>query len=326
MRMNSMRKKHLTLMVIPHNEDRVREFGLSWALIWGACAILIFCFAALIYYGVGYYVRLNREAKFATIEAENRALVEQMKMVDANLLQLRQRMNDLLSRDRQLRQMANLQPADGEAQKAVAGNGPGVGGPAPVRGVAQASYPMVQKVSLDLDHLLREADLVKGSFEEVASKLDKDIDLRNHTPSISPVRPSEAWVSSSFGSRRDPFTGEVEMHAGLDICSQIGTKVVATADGVVAERREDAYFGRHIVLNHKYGLETLYGHLQRFEVEPGQKVKRGQVIGYVGRTGRATAPHVHYGVKQGGRWINPMPYILEREELASRPAFALRDR
>lgn len=323
--MNSMRKKHLTLMVIPHNEDRVREFGLSWALIWGACAILIFCFAALIYYGVGYYVRMNREAKFSTIEAENRALVERMKMVDANLLQLRQRMNDLLTRDRQLRQMANLQPAEGVAQKAPAGR-PSGGAPAAVRGGGPASHPMVQKVSLDLDHLLREADLVKGSFEEVASKLDKDIDLRNHTPSISPVRPSEAWVSSWFGHRRDPFTGGSEMHAGLDLCSQTGTKVLATADGVVAMRREDSYFGKHLVLNHKYGLETLYGHLQQFAVEPGQRVKRGQVIGYVGRTGRATAPHVHYGVRQGGRWVNPMPYILERDELASRPASALQDR
>ncbi len=80
-----MRKKHLTLMVIPHSEDRVREFGLSWALIWGACAILIFCFSALIYYGVGYYIRLNREAKFAKIEAENQALMAQIKSVDANI-------------------------------------------------------------------------------------------------------------------------------------------------------------------------------------------------------------------------------------------------
>lgn len=318
-----MRKKHMTLMVIPHNEDRVREFGLSWALIWGACAILIFCFAALIYYGVGYYVRLNREAKFTTIEAENRALVEQMRSVDANLLQLRQRMNDLLTRDRQLRQMANLQPEGGEAQRAAEG-GSSAAALAEGRGGMPASHPMVQKVSVDLDHLLREADLVKGSFEEVASKLDKDIDLRSHTPSISPVRPSEAWISSRFGNRLDPFTGDVEMHAGLDICTRMGTLVMATADGMVAERREDAQFGRCLVLNHKYGLETLYGHLLRFAVEPGQKVKRGQVIGYVGQTGRATAPHVHYGVRQNGRWINPMPYILEKEELASHPAFALK--
>lgn len=319
-----MRKKHMTLMVIPHNEDRVREFGLSWALIWGACAILIFCFAALIYYGVGYYVRLNREAKFATIEAENRALMEQVRSVDANLLKLRQRMNDLVTRDQQLRQMADLPPEGGEAQKGMAGR---LNGAALAEGrETPASHPMVQKVSVDLDHLLREADLVKGSFQEVASKLDKDIDLRNHTPSVSPVRPFEAWISSSFGSRRDPFTSEREMHLGLDICSRMGTKVMATADGVVAERREDSQFGKHIVLSHTRGLETLYGHLMRFAVEAGQKVKRGQVIGYVGQTGRATAPHVHYGVRQNGRWINPLPYILEKNELASRPAFANRGR
>lgn len=319
-----MRKKHLTLMVIPHNEDRVREFGLSWALIWGACAILMFCFAALIYYGVGYYIRMNREARFAGIEAENRALVEQIRSVDASMDQLKQRLNDLATRDRQLRQMANLQPAEHEA-RAVAGAS-SVSGESPAYrgGTGNGAPASVQKVNLDLDHLLHEADLVRGSFDEVASKLGKDVDLRNHTPSISPVRPSESWISSWFGYRRDPFTSDREMHAGLDICSQVGTRILATADGVVAERREDSQFGKHIVLSHKNGLETLYGHMQRFAVESGQKVKRGQVIGYVGQTGRATAPHVHYGVRQNGRWVNPMPYILERDELASRPSSSRR--
>jgi murein DD-endopeptidase MepM/ murein hydrolase activator NlpD len=100
---------------------------------------------------------------------------------------------------------------------------------------------------------------------------------------------------------------------------------MATADGVVAERREDSQFGRWVILRHKDGLETLYGHMQRFgAVEAGQKVRRGQVIGYVGRSGRATAPHVHYGVRQNGRWVNPLPYILERDDLSARPAFATR--
>ena len=316
-----MRKKHLTLMVIPHSEDRVREFGLSWALIWGACAILIFCFAALIYYGVGYYIRLNREAQFATIEAENHALMTQIKTVDANMDQLKQRLNELDTRDRQLRQMANLQPAGHEAARSGAEGFDG----SEVRGETAGSGSMVQKVNVDLDHLLREADRVKGSFDEVATKLDRDSELRNRTPSISPVRTSEAWLSSGFGYRSDPFTGDREMHAGLDICSQPGAPIMATADGVVLERREDAQFGRCVVLHHKDGLETLYGHMQRFAVESGQKVKRGQVIGYVGRTGRATAPHVHYGVRQNGRWVNPLPYILEREDLASRRAFAVRN-
>lgn len=316
-----MRKKHLTLMVIPHSEDRVREFGLSWALIWGACSVLIFCFAALIYYGVGYYLRLNREAKFATIEAENHALMAQIRNVDANMDQLKVRLNELMTRDRQLRQLANLQPPGREASK---GAGEGAS-PSSFRAESPNSGATVQKVNLDLDHLLREADRVRGSFDEVAYKLDRDIDLRNRTPSISPVHIHEAWLSSGFGYRRDPFTGGREMHAGLDLCSQTGAPIMATADGVVAERREDSQFGRFVILRHKEGLETLYGHMLRSTVEPGQKVKRGQLIGYVGRTGRATAPHVHYGVRQNGHWVNPLPFILEGQDFSSRPGLANRN-
>ena len=170
------------------------------------------------------------------------------------------------------------------------------------------------RARLDMDHLLQEARRLKGSFYEIGDVLENDIDIRNHTPSISPVPHTDSWISSRFGRRRDPFTAALHMHRGVDICNRIGTPVIATADGKVSVRRKDGNFGNYILIDHKYGLESGYAHLQRFSVRPGDRVKRGQIIGYLGRTGRVTAPHLHYGIKRDGRWVNPFPYFLEGRE------------
>ena len=315
-----MKKRHLTLMVIPHDENRVKEYGLSLRSIRGMCGVLILCFAALLYFGIGYYIRLNQESEFAMLEAENRSLATQMKEVDHELLELRQQMTELVSSDMRLRQMANLLPID-DVPGTNGTNGNGTNGNHPPA-VATGQKSMARKVSLDLENLLREADLVKGSFDEVATKLSKDIDIRDHTPSISPVLLSNAWISSQFGRRRHPFTGKMHTHRGVDISCRRGTHIFAVADGIVSRRKRDQELGKFIEIDHKYGLKTLYGHLKGFEVKRGQKVRRGQIIGYVGMTGRATAPHVHYGLKKNGRWVNPFPYILDRERLESNRALA----
>ena len=303
------------MIVIPHDENRVKEYGLSLRSIRGMCGVLILCFAALLYFGIGYYIRLNQESEFAMLEAENRSLATQMKEVDHELLDLRQQMTELVSSDMRLRQMANLLPIDEDpGTNGTNGNHP--------TALLTGTKLMARKVSLDLENLLREADLVKGSFDEVATKLSKDIDIRDHTPSISPVLLSNAWISSPFGRRRHPFTGKMHTHRGLDISCRRGTHIFAAADGIVSRRKRDQELGKFIEIDHKYGLKSLYGHLKGFEVKYGQKVRRGQIIGYVGMTGRATAPHIHYGLKKNGRWVNPYPYILDRERPESNRALA----
>ncbi len=128
------------------------------------------------------------------------------------------------------------------------------------------------------------------------------------TPSIWPVK---GWVTSGFGPRVSPFTGRPALHDGLDIGAAPETPVRAPANGRVTAIGYDSKLGNIVRLDHGYGLQTLYGHMAKYLVKSGQRVKRGDVIGLVGTSGLSTGPHLHYMVKVKGRPVNPRKYILE---------------
>ena len=128
----------------------------------------------------------------------------------------------------------------------------------------------------------------------------------NMLPSIWPV---DGRLMSHFGRRSDPFSGEGAFHAGVDISAPQGTPVKASADGVVASAQWDGGYGRLVVLDHGNGLQTWYAHMSRFDVVPGQSVRRGEIVGRSGATGRATSAHLHYEVRRSGTAINPWPYL-----------------
>jgi murein DD-endopeptidase MepM/ murein hydrolase activator NlpD len=128
----------------------------------------------------------------------------------------------------------------------------------------------------------------------------------DNTPSLWPV---VGHLTAGFGERLDPFSGEGAFHTGVDISSQYGTAVHATADGVVIGAEAHVGYGNLVILDHGFGVTTFYGHLSGFNVTPGQRVTRGDVIGYVGVSGRSTGPHVHYEVRINGAPVNPMRYL-----------------
>ncbi len=125
-------------------------------------------------------------------------------------------------------------------------------------------------------------------------------------PSLWPI---EGRVASSFGERQDPFNGEGTFHSGIDIDAPYGTPVRATGDGDVVNAGRESGYGREIQIDHGHGITTLYGHLSRIAVLPGQQVTRGQVIGYVGESGRTTGPHLHYEVRVHDVPVNPHKYL-----------------
>jgi murein DD-endopeptidase MepM/ murein hydrolase activator NlpD len=127
----------------------------------------------------------------------------------------------------------------------------------------------------------------------------------NTLPSLWPV---DGRLIGAFGRRNDPFTGEQAFHTGVDISAPIGTPVRATADGVVSTAESVARYGRLIVIDHG-GAQTYYGHLSRYDVIPGQEVRRGQIIGASGMSGRASGPHLHYEVRLGGGPVNPYNFL-----------------
>jgi len=129
--------------------------------------------------------------------------------------------------------------------------------------------------------------------------------------SIPSIWPALGWLSGHFGSRSDPFSGEPGYHQGLDISTDKGQPVFATADGSVETAAYSGDYGNLIVLKHGFGLVTRYGHLSGFAVKPGQSVKRGAVIGFVGSTGRATGAHLHYEILVNGKLIDPLQLLTQ---------------
>jgi len=136
-------------------------------------------------------------------------------------------------------------------------------------------------------------------------------------PSAHPIRDSIAFTSG-YGVRSDPFRGRAAMHAGVDLAGPHGTPIYATADGIVgkAEYNRGGY-GNYVEINHGQGIETRYGHLSRYVTRAGQRVRRGELIGYMGSTGRSTGSHLHYEVRINGRAVNPVPFITQAAALAS---------
>jgi murein DD-endopeptidase MepM/ murein hydrolase activator NlpD len=145
--------------------------------------------------------------------------------------------------------------------------------------------------------------LIEQQLASVRSGVDRRQALASATPSIWPIT---GWISSGFGNRRDPFTGGADFHQGLDISGSHGQEIRATADGTVSSVGHNGNYGNQILIDHGFGIVTRYAHLSRFGVAAGDHVRRGQVIGYVGSTGRSTNPHLHYEVLVNGRLTNPL--------------------
>ncbi len=135
----------------------------------------------------------------------------------------------------------------------------------------------------------------------------EDAAPRASIPSREPVE--NISLSSDFGNRSDPFNGHKRMHQGIDIRGPLGTPVYATADGVVTRAQWANGYGNLVEINHGNGLETRYGHLSRLIAQPNERVRRGQLIGLMGSTGRSTGSHLHYEVRIAGNAVNPLPYI-----------------
>lgn len=156
--------------------------------------------------------------------------------------------------------------------------------------------------------------LLRDLLEGIESRLRlvrSDVDKRNALAAATPsIWPAHGWLSSAMGNRNDPFAGGPDFHPGLDISADRGAPVYATADGSVQQAAASGGYGNLIVLDHGYGLETRYGHLSAFKVKAGDRIKRGDVIGLVGTTGRSTGAHLHYEVRVNGRLLNPLQLLL----------------
>ncbi len=294
-----MRRHSYTVMWVPHEGAKFRKFHLSSFKL-----AIIASFAALSLLTAGVFA-----VRYALFHGELSEL-RQLRVVSAELQ--RQNLDYEVSTEHLSERVASLQNFV-KKLSVIAGLDThvfgelvaGVGGPDSGELTSGSAYVRV-KESLELMAgelaTLEEKSVVLERFYEQNSL------MLASTPSIWPVR---GYLVSSFGQRKDPFTGEPDFHPGVDIVTRVGSSIVSTADGIVLYASRRGSYGNTVVVDHKYGMMTLYGHLKGFNVRPGKRVKRGDVIGYVGNTGRSRGPHLHYEVWVADRTVQPLDYILE---------------
>ncbi len=219
---------------------------------------------------------------------------------------LNETMGDLEERDNNVyRTYFNSSPADEELRK---GEAPPKNRYKQLEGFNNSD--LVINTTKRLDLLTHQMVFQSKSLDEIVKLAKGKEKLLAAIPAIQPVKNEELrQMASGFGYRSDPFTKVRKFHKGMDFTARTGTPIYATGDGVV--ERADASlsgYGNHIQIRHGFGYKTLYAHLSKYKVKPGQRVKRGDVIGYVGSTGRSEAPHLHYEVYQNGKVVNPLNF------------------
>jgi len=247
--------------------------------------------------------QLIYEKENQTLRAEYSSLNNELQEVEAQLSELRNR------DDRFYRAILSLDPVPSSIREA------GTGGSEPnshLRNL-RGEPGLVMDVSQQLDHISNKAQIQSNSLENVYEEAVINQNFLACKPSINPISPADpTWLTSSYGFRKDPFTHRRTAHHGIDIAGRTGTDIHATGDGTVVLARMARYgYGREVKVDHGYGYVTIYGHLEDILVKKGQKVKRGEVIGTLGNTGRSTGPHLHYEVRKNGHTVNPMYFFYE---------------
>jgi murein DD-endopeptidase MepM/ murein hydrolase activator NlpD len=295
-----MRKKHLSLIVVPHTKTTTKTLSFSRRTVklagWSAAI------AGVLLLGVtADYVRIQLSSRsYGALKAENKAQSDSIREYQAKLGVLETRVKGFDEYVRKLNLMAGI-TTDQKLKEFNVGDYPREEDSSLAGSQVQPSGNQIRDLQSKTEDIQKNLDTLTTFFESNTSFLAAQ-------PSIWPTN---GWTSSGFGYRTDRFTQKWTFHYGLDIVATMGNPVVAPAEGFVAETNRSGLLGNSIVLSHGGGLTTLYGHLSKIGVRVGQKVKRGDLLGNVGSTGRSTGPHLHYEVRINGKPVNPYTYILE---------------
>jgi murein DD-endopeptidase MepM/ murein hydrolase activator NlpD len=299
--------KKITLFWVPDGTGRVKQLRVSSSFVICLVTFLSLSVIALFWMIHTYSGIRVKIPRLADMQRENALQKEQILHMARKIDQFAQEMTKLRKTDHQLKVMVNLEAVEGDEQfRGVGGSDPSLLDPKAT--VAKVDRELVRAMHRSLDHLKGD---IESSWEDKAGIqkfLEDQKTLLASTPSIWPAK---GWLSSAFGYRESPFTGEKEFHQGIDVSTRTGAPIMASADGVVLFTGWDRGYGRVVVIKHGQGFETKYAHLKKSVVKRGQHVKRGETIGLVGASGRTTGPHLHYEVHLNGVPVNPIRYVLK---------------
>jgi len=295
---------------LEHSEIKSIDLNLKKVLLLSVCAFLAVLLVALGF--ITLFTNIYHNYRIASLQKENLILNAQIRRIQSRMAQVQEQLKELEQRDDNLRVLAELPKLDEDFRSV------GVGGSVKnhdyiLGGFSSQSLKKTYSILEDLDKLEREILLELESYEEIERALKTQRERIRHTPSIRPVK--RGWLTSKFGWRRDPYLDEVRHHDGIDIAAEEGTPVYAPADGVVKiaskfSQRGKGY-GLYVIIDHGFGIETIFAHLSKISVREGQKVKRWDKIGEVGNTGRAMGYHLHYEVRVNGKPMDPFAFIFD---------------
>jgi len=292
-----MQKKFYAFLIFPGAHGRLHKIQLPFYLIHmllALSAVGIMTVAAL---ANSYARMLLKVSNYNNVRSEREALKTQYRTLESAVTSANAKLDSLQS----LAAEVALTYGFGDERRPRF--------PSAVLGLAtqtNASVDSSFRASLYAFNLIRRASLDPDGNDLGRGMFSNPLIARTTVPSLWPVR---GQITAGFGQRMDPFSGEGAFHAGVDISAPSGTRVEAAADGIVLEAGPESGYGNEILIDHGYGLTTKYGHLSRIFVVVGQVLKRGQVIGAVGMTGKTTGPHLHYEVHVKDTPVNPTKYL-----------------
>ncbi len=253
----------------------------------------------------------------AMLNADRAAMQGGLEEAQTSLQMVRDSMVPLLESENKMRAIAGLSPRYRDAEVPMGGQGgrgshPDVSDAVERLDPAELNLPPLPDwAEASVPELLAEFSLLATSYEAIEGALQEESSRLDSTPLINPVDHIDAWISSRYGYRTDPFTGKRRFHEGLDVVAPRGATILAPANGTVTYAGWKAGLGKLVVIKHGFGFETEYAHCDRLWVKKGETVVRGQRIAALGSTGRSTGAHLHYEVRLGGKLVNPYRYIIE---------------
>jgi murein DD-endopeptidase MepM/ murein hydrolase activator NlpD len=302
-----MAQRRWTFVIVPHGSGTSRNLEVSASALKLAGALVAAALMVALALGFATITRSFDLAKAEKLGRDNAVLAEEIGRMHGRLTELSDTLDRIARRDDQIRVLANLEPIDPQVQAA------GIGGPrAPITSTEVAATGVLgrqaEQVREDLSGLIRRASLLATSFADAVDSLEGHKKRMESTPSILPT---QGWLSSNYStSRLHPILNVARPHVGIDVTAPTGTPIEAPAAGRVSFAGTKTGYGKTIIIKHGFGVETRFAHASKLLVQPGQRVKRGDRIALVGKSGLATAPHLHYEVHVNGRAVNPLKYIL----------------
>ena len=301
-----MSKRRWTVVFVPHGSEPSKIIEVSYRLVKFAVGGAAMAVALALLVGYATVSRTTDLTRTARLEKENQRLALQLGELHGRLTTLADTISRISQTDSRIRTLANLDPIDPQVQAA------GIGGPVlasrPALPNASATVRRSEEIRVDLNALIRRANLLASSFAEAKDSLASHSQRLAATPSIMPT---QGWLSSAFSSMRShPILHIARPHEGIDVTAPLGSPIEAPAAGVVTDAGWESGYGNTVTINHGYGIVTKFAHASKLLVKSGQRVSRGEKIALVGNTGLATGPHLHYEVHVNGRPVDPLRYVL----------------